>query len=123
MSKKSYKKLQNQLYREIKRRTLAERLLCSKMEGRMLAAERFRNRKVETIKIEKILPDFFEGHEEFIKTDMVRSIANRLADDGYIQFYSTTTSFEDAAHIKTTTIEARLDVVKPEEGEEETADA
>ena len=113
--KKSYKKMQNRLYREIKRRILAERLLCSKMEGRMLAAERFRNRKVETIKIDKILPDYFADHEEFVKIDMVRSIANKLADDGYIQFYSTMTNFGGDAPIGATKIEARLDVVRPEE--------
>lgn len=82
----------------------------------MLAAQ-LSNRKVETIKIEKILPDFFEGHEEFVKTDMVRSIARKLADDDYIQFYSTTTDFGGAMPIQATKIEARLDVVRPEEGE------
>ena len=57
MSKKSYKRNQNRLYREIKRRIIAE--------NRLLKPVRFikYEQKIETIKIRSILPDYIEYFE------------------------------------------------------------
>ena len=112
MSKKSYKRNQNRLYREIKRRIIAEK--------RLLRPVRFATceRKVETLKLRNRVPDYMEQTRDeikFIKSDMASKITQRLIDDGYIKFkefgeYVRIAEDEEVMHISE--IEARLDVVR-----------
>ena len=113
MSKKSYKRHQNRLYREIKRRIVAEE--------RLLKPVRFTKceRKIETIKIRKTLPDYIEQTKEyieFVRSDMTRQIAKKLVEDGYVKFnysgdYHRIVDDEEVMNISE--IEATLNVVKP----------
>ena len=113
MSKKSYKRNQNRLYREIKRRIIAE--------DRLLKPVRFVKceRKIETIKIRSIVPEYLEQtkeHIEFVKSDMTKQIVKKLVEDGYVKFnysgdYHCITEDEEVMNISE--IEATLNVVKP----------
>ena len=108
MKKKTYKQMQNRLYREIKRRILAERPLMKPVQ--FVKCER----KIDTIKIESMIPHYIAAYEDaeiFIKQDFARKIVNKLIADGYIEFRS---AYEPASSIPNCTrIEARLDVLKP----------
>ena len=113
MSKKSYKRNQNRLYREIKRRIIAE--------SRLLKPVRFVKceRKIETIKVVNIIPDYMEDTKEyieFIKYDLAKQLVQKLIDDRYVKFdyfgeYQHIA--EDEEILKVEEIEARIDVVKP----------
>jgi len=113
MSKKSYKRNQNRLYREIKRRIIAEQ--------RLLKPVRFAKceRKIETLKIRNIVPEYIKDLKEFLeyaKSDMVREITQKLISDGYLKFnyygdYIPIAEDEEAMDVKE--IEAVLNVVKP----------
>lgn len=113
MSKKSYKRHQNRLYREIKKRITAE--------DRLLKPVRFAKceRKIETIKIRNIVPEYIEQtkeYVEFVKSDMARQIVKKLVEDGYIKFnysgdYHRIAEDEEVMNISE--IEATLNVVKP----------
>jgi len=113
MSKKSYKRHQNRLYREIKRRIIAE--------DRLLKPVRFTKceRKIETIKIRNTLPDYIEQTKEYIefaRSDMTKQIAKKLVEDGYVKFnysgdYHRIADDEEVMNISE--IEAILNVVKP----------
>lgn len=113
MSKKSYKRHQNRLYREIKRRIIAE--------DRLLKPVRFGkcDQKVETIKTRNILPNYIEQTKEyieFIKSDMTKQIVKKLVEDDYVKFnysgkYYRIADDEEVMDIKE--IEAMLNVVKP----------
>lgn len=110
MSKKSYKKLQNRLYREIKRRIIAEK--------RPLAFTRTIykpiNPEIDTLKIERIIPPFDVSEEnnqklaEFIKQDLARQITNELLANGYFLFESGLDPITGAGKIR-----CRLRVCKP----------
>ena len=109
MSKKSYKKLQNRLYREIKRRIIAEK--------RPLAFTRTIykpiNPEIDTLKIERIFPPFDISENnpklvEFIKQDMAREITNKLLADGYFLFESELDPVTDVGRVR-----CRLRVCKP----------
>ena len=108
MSKKSYKRNQNRLYREIKRRILAEQMLFKPMKFATC------ERKIEILKIKNIVPYHMAEHIEIVKTDMARKIANKLVAEGYVQFYNRE-PFYDVPISDTTEIEARLEVVRPME--------
>jgi len=113
MSKKSYKRNQNRLYREIKRRIIAE--------DRLLKPVRFGKceQKIDTIKIRSAVPEYIEQTKEyieFVKLDMTKEIAKKLVDDGYIKFnyfgdYYRVADDEEVKNISE--IEARIYVVKP----------
>ena len=113
MSKKSYKRNQNRLYREIKRRIIAEQ--------RLLKPVRFARceRKIETLKIRNIIPEYIENTKEFIKhaeSDMARQITQKLISDGYLKFnyygdYIPIAEDEEAMDVEE--IEAVLNVVQP----------
>ena len=115
MSKKSYKRNQNRLYREIKRRIIAE--------DRLLKPVRFGKceRKIETIKIRSIVPEYIEQTKEyieFVKLDMTKGIVEKLIEDGYIKFnyfgdYHRIAEDEEVKNISE--IEAKLYVVRPPE--------
>lgn len=113
MSKKSYKRHQNRLYREIKRRIIAE--------DRLLKPVRFVKceQKIEMIKIRSIVPEYTEQTKEyieFIKSDMTKQIMKKLVEDDYIKFnysgkYHRVADDEEIMNISE--IEAILNVVKP----------
>ena len=102
MSKKSYKRNQNRLYREIHRRILAENKLIQPLKVSVC------ERKIETLKIRSIVPNYMANEIELIKNDMARKITNKLIADGYVEFFNSGTFAYDSQEI-----EARVDVVKP----------
>ena len=69
-------------------------------------------RKIETLKIKSIIPNYMAEHIEIVKTDMARQISNKLIADGYVEFYSRE-PYKDTPIKDITQIEARLDVVRP----------
>lgn len=104
MSKKSYKRNQNRLYREIKRRIMAEQAL--KFPVPVIGV----HRDIETLTIRNIVPNHLIREIEFVKTDMANKLSSKLVDEGFVEFSNTNkyTSIEDV-----TEIEARICVVKP----------
>ena len=105
MSKKSYKRSQNRLYREIKRRIIAEQAL--KFPVPIIKI----NRDIETLKIKDIVPNNLVCEIEFVKMNMANKLARKLVAEGFVEFLSSEneyTPIEDA-----TEIEARICVVKP----------
>jgi hypothetical protein len=109
MSKKSYKRNQNRLYREIKRRIAAEQAL--KFPVPVVAI----HRDIETLAIRNTVPNNRLIREiEFVKTDMANKLARKLVAEGYVEFYCREIKYgpiSDASKI-----EARIRVVKPIHG-------
>ena len=113
MSKKSYKRNQNRLYIEIKRRIIAEQQLLRPVT--FVKCER----KIETLKVINIVPEYMEQTKEvieYIKNDMARQMIRRLIDNGYVQYkhfgnYQRIDDDEEVMDVKE--IEATLNVVKP----------
>ncbi len=104
MSKKSYKRNQNRLYREIKRRIIAEQAL--KRPVPVIEV----HRDIETLAIRSIVPDYLAHEIEFVKKEMAIEIAKKLIDEGLVEFFSTTNEY---TLIEGTEIEARFCAVKP----------
>ena len=117
MSKKSYKQMQNRLYREIKRRIIAENKLKWPIlpPNKVITCER----KIETIGVRKIIqnrdvPFLGEVGIKGIQREMAHAIGERLFEDGYIEFLNHEPNDYEML-TDTTEIRARLDVVRPEE--------
>ena len=106
MSKRSYKKLQNRLYREIKRRIIAEQKIQS--PAKIITCER----KIDTFRAEYRIPSWLAANEEYLKMEVVSRIANKLYEEGYFEFhwFGQENDLPVADH---SWIEARLHVVKP----------
>ena len=105
MSKKSYKRNQNRLYREIKRRIAAEQAL--KFPVPVIEV----HRDIETLAIKNIVHTRLLNEIEFVKADMANKIARKLVAEGFIEFLCSENKYapiEDA-----TEIEARICVVRP----------
>ena len=105
MSKKSYKRNQNRLYREIKRRIIAEQ--AAKFPVPVIEI----HRGIETLAIRNIVPDYLVHEIEFVKTEMANKLASKLVAEGFVEFFSRDKPIADA-----TEIEARICVVKPTQG-------
>ena len=105
MSKKSYKRNQNRLYREIKRRIVAEQAL--KFPVPVIKV----HRDIETLAIRNIFPNYLVREIEFVKTDMANKIARKLVAEGFIEFFSSENKYGPIVDV--TEIEARICVVKP----------
>ena len=105
MSKKSYKRNQNRLYREIKRRIIAEQAL--KFPVPVIKV----HRDIETLKIRNIVPNHLIREIEFVKTDMANKLASKLVAEGFVEFFIGTNKYTPIADV--TEIEARIRVVKP----------
>ena len=105
MSKKSYKRNQNRLYRKIKRRIIAEQAL--KFPVPIIEI----HRDIETIAIRNIVPNYLVREIEFVKTDMANKLASKLVAEGFVEFFSRENIYAPIAD--TTEIEARIRVVKP----------
>ena len=105
MSKKSYKRNQNRLYREIKRRIIAEQAL--KFPVPIIEV----HRDIETLAIRNIVPNHLVREVEFVKTDMANKIARKLIAEGFVEFFSSENKYAPIADA--VEIEARICVVKP----------
>lgn len=106
MSKKSYKRNQNRLYREIKRRIAVEQQILKPVQFAVC------ERSVETIKIKKMVPNYMIEHEEYVKQDMANQIMHKLIADGFVVFHSRGFS-KDYPIENIAEIEATLNVVRP----------
>ena len=109
MSKKSYKRNQNRLYREIKRRMILENAL------KMPVPIRTEVHKIETVKVRHLvdkegIPQNSAAYAEYIKHDMAQQIADTLMKEGYISYY--TRERPDEFIYKSVEIEARIKVVR-----------
>ena len=107
MSKKSYKRNQNRLYREIKRRIIAEQALKFPVPIKVKEI----HRDIETLAIKNIVPNRFAHEIELVKMDMANKIAKKLVAEGFVEFFSSENKYApiaDAIEIK-----ARICVVKP----------
>lgn len=105
MSKKSYKRNQNRLYREIKRRIIAEQV--AKLPVPVIEI----HRDIETLAIRNIVPNRLVNEIEFVKTEMANKLARKLVAEGFVEFFSRENKYEPIAD--TREIEARICVVKP----------
>jgi hypothetical protein len=108
MSKKSYKRNQNRLYREIKRRIAAEQAL--KFPVPIIET----HRDIETLVVKDVVPPYLVHEVEFVKRDMANQIARKLIAEGYVEFYCSENKYapiSDASEI-----ESRIRVVKPIHG-------
>lgn len=104
MSNKSYKRNQNRLYREIKRRIIAEHKSLSYIKFSTVDLD------IITLKVKKIFPrTLIEDAWTFIEEDMAKQIAIKLLNEGYIK-YKNEIEQEDI-----TVVEAKLDIVKKPE--------
>lgn len=109
MKKKTYKRMQNRLYREVKRRIEAEKRIMIPMEART------DGRQIDTIAVRNMVPCRVcaKDNDVFIKSIMANKITTKLLADQYITFYSHEDHYGPVEDI--IEIEARLDVVKPKE--------
>ena len=105
MSKKSYKRNQNRLYREIKRRIIAEQVLKFPVPIVQI------HRDIETLAIRNIVPNRIVNEIEFVKMKMANKLAKKLVAEGFVEFFSGENKYEPIED--TTEIEARICVVKP----------
>ena len=105
MSKKSYKRNQNRLYREIKRRIIAEQ--AAKIHVPVIEI----HRDIETLAIRSIVPNYLARKIEFVKTDMANKLASKLVAEGFVEFFSSENKYGPIVDV--TEIEARIYVAKP----------
>ena len=111
MKKRTYKRMQNRLYREIKRRILAEQALKFPIPAQI----HVENRNIDTLKVRnkidrrRLLP-YDRGMIEYTKREMANRIAEKLYEDGYIYFLSEEPSYGQAFDY--VEVEARIDVVR-----------
>ena len=109
MSKKSYKRNQNRLYREIKRRIIAEQAL--KFPVKFPAPVIEIHRDIETLAVRNIVPNYLVREIEFVKTEMANKLARKLVAEGFVEFFCNENKYDPIADV--TEIEARICVVKP----------
>ena len=109
MSKKSYKRNQNRLYREIKRRMIAEQVM------KFPVPVHIEHRNFDTLAVrelinKRMIPPNTTEYTEYIKRDMTHQLANKLMDEGYISFF--TREDPDRQIFDNAEIEARIMVVR-----------
>ena len=109
MSKKSYKRNQNRLYREIKRRIIAEQAL------KFPVPVHIEHRNFDTLAIKhlvdkRMIPPNCPEYSEYIKRDMAHQMADKLMNEGYISYY--TMERPNEILYDQCEIEARIKVVK-----------
>lgn len=116
MSKKSYKRLQNRLYREIKRRIEAE-----KLSNRVCFPSKTVN--VETLTCRQVIPEKMRVAlpTEYIKSEMARRLSVQLLAQNLIRFTERTEMY-DSINMQMTEISAYLKVLRPETVSEEEAE-
>ncbi len=106
MSKKSYKQLQNRLYREIKRRIVAEQA------ARVPLNLTVYNRKIDILKVKQIITCGEILPDKVVKKELVRMIADKLYEGGYIEFYYNTAPAVFDPICGNMVVEARINVSK-----------
>jgi len=107
MSKKSYKQLQNRLYREIKRRMIAEMLSNRAVTVCKTTVD------IETVKIAHVMSFLdYEQEVDYAKKLLARKIGESLCQSGHIKYSVIREPSPDVDLIR---IEATLDVAKKKE--------
>ena len=87
MKKRTYKQMQNRLYREIKRRMIAEQAM------KFPVPVHIEHRNIDTLAIRKLvdkhmIPENDAEYAKYIKREMAYQIADKLMDEGYINYYT-----------------------------------
>lgn len=104
--------MQNRLYREIKRRMLAEYAALVPLD---MSLFRVQNRQIETIGVMRYVRDddymMMPDVKEIIKSDLAACIARKLVEGGYVAFGERPGPPYSGCH----QVEARLKVIKPEQ--------
>jgi len=116
MKKKTYKQMQNRLYREIKRRIEAENRIKLPMDVTVCERPIEKFGLIQRVPNRVLVPAWADAEslfEEQIKKDMAHKIADDLLQKGYFVFCS---SGEDPAIFDYTTVRAELNVVRPGKG-------
>lgn len=109
MSKKSYKRNQNRLYREIKRRMIAEQAMKFPVPVH-IEHRNFDTLVVRNLINKRMIPPNTTEYSEYIKRDMAHHLANKLMDEGYISY--STREDQYGPIFDNAEIEARINVVR-----------
>ena len=110
MKKRTYKQIQNHLYREIKRRMIAEQAM------KFPVPIHIEHRNFDTLAIRHyvdksmIPPNNIAEYTEYIKRDMAHQLADKLMDEGYVSYYTKESPCEPASDYAE--IEATIRVVR-----------
>ena len=109
MKKRTYKQMQNRLYREIKRRMIAEQAM------KFTVPIHIEHRNFDTLAIRRLvdkrmIPPNTAEYTEYIKRDMAHQLADKLMDEGYVSYYTKETPCEPVSDYAE--IEARIRVVR-----------
>ena len=111
MKKKTYKQMQNRLYREIKRRMILEQWIVFTPKFKT------EERKIQTFGISKkidrniIPPDDDGSFAKMIKRDMVHELSDKMLENGYFSFLQR--EEPGGPIVDYTEIMVRVDVVEP----------
>lgn len=109
MKKKTYKQMQNRLYREIKRRMMLEQALKIPVPVH-IEHSNFDTLAIRHLVDKRMIPQNTTEYTEYIKRDMANQMADKLMEEGYISYYTIEEPHEpifDYAEI-----EARIRVVR-----------
>lgn len=109
MSKKSYKRNQNRLYREIKRRMIAEQAMMFPVPVH-IEHRNFDTLAVRHLINKRMIPPNTTEYTEYIKRDMAHQLADKLKDEGYITYF--TREEPDEPIFDNVEIEARIMVAR-----------
>lgn len=108
--KKTYKRMQNRLYREIKRRIIAENALRKPLKVDVC------QRKIETVAASHVVRyeemfDYQGDIRKWIKNELALKITNELLNRGYIEFRT----YEEPVGYTygLSRVDCRLNVVRP----------
>ena len=109
MKKRTYKQMQNRLYREIKRRMIAEQAM--KITGPI----HIEHRNFDTLAIRRLvdnrtIPVNTAEYFEYIMCEMAHQLADKLKDEGYITYFTREEPNEPI--YDNSEIEARIMVVR-----------
>lgn len=86
MKKRTYKQMQNRLYREIKRRMIAEQALMFPVPVH-IERRNFDTLAVRHLINKRMIPPNTTEYTEYIKRDMAHQLADKLKDEGYITYF------------------------------------
>lgn len=108
MKKRTYKQMQNRLYREIKRRMIAEQAMMFPVPVHI------EHRNFDTLAIIRLVdknavPTNSAEYAEYIKRDMAHQLADKLMHEGYISYCTIEEPHEPI--LGNAEIEARIMVV------------
>lgn len=107
MKKRTYKRMKNRLYREIKARKIAEARLQRQIKFEVV------RRQIDTLRVKRgyaVPANYEERMDAFNKQQLARELVTRLLEDGYIAFRAKAVEYGQCLMAEA---EAELDVVKP----------